>query len=168
MLLHGFENIDTFYLSMIPDAVVCVLKHKEKPVYLCFYHLGQKITCDFVTRYEKDYSLTTCNSVDGGMIPRAPSNLLQIITRVSFDDLYNLHDRAGRFLEEKGLKTSDVPREEFRSYFLASIRKQAAFTRQTPLWPFRLVIWTVMKRGRTYQREIEAQYKDRAIRLPDM
>lgn len=44
----GFEKCDVFYLKMVPDSVVYVLKHKEDPVYLCLYHFGSKKTCDFL------------------------------------------------------------------------------------------------------------------------
>lgn len=163
MIHHGFEKIDSFYLQMIPDAVIYVLKHNSEPVYLCFYHLGQRITCDFVTRYEDDYTLTTCSNVDGGMMPRQRRHMLQIITRISYDELYALHKKAHTFLVERGLQVFDVPREEFRSFFMESIHAQARLIRKMPLWPFRLVIWTLTKRSRMYQTEIEMQCKKNAI-----
>ncbi len=164
---HGFEKVDSFYLQMIPDAVIHVLKHKNEPIYLCFYHLGQRITSDFVTRYENDYTLTTCNNVDGGMMPRPAKHLLQIISGISYEELYAVHKKAHAFLGEKGLRALDVPREDFRSVLMKSIREQAARIRKIPLWPIRLVIWTLIKRGRMYQTEIETQYKKNTIQLHD-
>lgn len=162
---HGFEEIDTFYLRMIPDAVVSVLKHKEEPIYFCLYHLGQKVTCDIVTRYAHGYTLTTCNTVDGGMMPRPQKNLLQIITQVSYEESCDLHTKGHLFLGGKGLLPFDIPREEFRAYFIRNIHEQARFIRKIPLWPVRLVIWTILRQGRTYQREIETQYRDNSIEL---
>lgn len=162
---HGFDQIDAFYLRMIPDAVVSILKHKDEPIHFCLYHLGQKVTCDIVTRYAHGYALTTCNTVDGGMLPRPKRNLLQIITQVSYEDLYNVHKKGHLFLSSKGLSPFDIPREEFREYFMNRIHEQARFIRKIPLWPVHLVIWTIMRRGRTYQKEIEMQYRDNSIEL---
>jgi hypothetical protein len=167
MTPHGFEKVDFFYLQMIPDAVVYVLKHMSEPVYLCFYHLGQKITSDFVTRYENEYTLTTCSSIDSGMMPRPAKHLLQIMNGVSHEELYSLHKKAHSFLFEKGLRSLDVPTEEFRSFFMMNIRKQASLIRKLPLWPFQLVIWILAKRGRRYQAEIEMQYKKNMVQLHD-
>lgn len=164
---HGFEKVDSFYLQMIPDAVVHVLRHREEPIYLCFYHLGQRITSDFVTRYENDYVLTTCSSVDAGVMPRPAKHLLQVISGIPCEELHAVHKKAHAFLYEKGLRTFDISRGEFRSFFMKNIREQALLVRKIPLWPFRLVIWTLIKRGRMYQTEIERQYKKNTIQLYD-
>ena len=167
MFPHGFEKVDSFYLQMIPDAVIYVLKHKNEPIYLCFYHLGQRITSDFITRYENDYTLTTGNNVEAGMMPRPAKHLLQIINGISCEELHAVHTKAHAFLGEKGLRVFDMPREDFRSFFMRSIRAQAVLIRKIPLWPFLLVIWTLIKRGRMYQEEIEIQYKKNVIQLHD-
>jgi hypothetical protein len=167
MSSHGFEEVDSFYLQMIPDAVIYVLRHRNEPTYLCFYHLGQRITCDFVTRYANGYTLTTCSNVDGGMMPRPAKHLLQVISSISYEGLHAVHVKAHAFLSEHGLRAFEIPHEEFRSFFMRSIREQAALIRKTPLWPFRLIIWTLMKRGRMYQGEIETQYARKTIQLYD-
>jgi hypothetical protein len=161
----GFEKIDAFYLKMIPNSVTYVLKHKEDPVYLCFYHFGTKKTCDFFTRYKNDYTLTTCDNIDGGMTPRPKKSLLQIATQVTYEQLFEIHKKAHTFLIERGLKLVELPREEFQHYFLKSIHDYAQYVRTYPLWPVRLIFWTVSKRGRIHCNEIETQYKTGLITL---
>lgn len=164
---HGFEKVDSFYLQMIPDAVICVLKHMSEPVYLCFYHLGQRITCDYITRYEDDYTLTTCNNTQSGTMPRPPKHMLQIISGISYEELHAAHNRAHAFLSEKGLCAFDVPPGEFRSFFMKSIHAQARLIRKIPLWPFCLAIWTLTNRGHRYQKEVDIQYAKNMIQLHD-
>lgn len=161
----GFEKVDDFYLKMIPDTLIYVFKHKEEPVYLCLYHLGVKTTCDFVTRYGDGYSLTTCNNIDGGMTPRPEKSLLQIITKVTYTDMFGIHMKAHNFLLHKGLRTHDVAEEEFRRYFLQCLHSQATYVRKFMFWPILLVFWTITKRGRVYCEEIETQHKRGLVRL---
>jgi hypothetical protein len=161
----GFKKIDAFYLKMIPDSVTYVLKHREDPVYLCLYHFGTKKTCDFFTRYENDYTLTTCDNIDGGMTPRPERSLLQITTRVSYEQLFEIHKKAHNFLIDKSLNLVELPQEEFRRYFLKSINDYARYVRTYSLWPVRLIFWTVSKRGRVYCKEIETQYNSGLIKL---
>lgn len=121
----GFQKWDDFYLRMIPDTIVYVLKHKEDSVYLCLYHLGAKKTCDFFTRYDNEDTLTTCNTIDGGMTPRPQKALLQIITSVSYEQIFELHKKAHKFLFDKGFGQYDIARQEFRQYFLKNIHDYA-------------------------------------------
>ncbi len=161
----GFAKTDGFYLKMIPDTIVYVFKHKAEPVHFCLYNLGTKMTCDFVTRYGDEYSLTTCNNVDGGMTPRPERSLLQIITKVTYANLFGIHMKAHNFLVNKGLKTYDIAEEEFHQYFLKCLHSQAKFVREFMFWPVLLVFWTITRRGRVYCKEIETQYKKGLITL---
>jgi hypothetical protein len=161
----GFEKWDDFYLKMIPDSIVYVFKNKEEPVYLCLYNFGSKKTCDLFTRYENDYTLTTCNTVDGGMTPRSQKSLLQIVTNVSYENLFEIHKKAHEFLKNKGLRKFDIAKQEFRQYFLKSIHEYAQFVRKYPFWPVLLIFWTVIKRGRVYCKKIETQYNNGTVQL---
>ena len=161
----GFEQIDAFYLKMIPHSVTYVLKHREASVYLCLYHFGTKKTCDFFTRYENDYTLTTCDNIDGGMTPRPGKSLLQIATNVSYEQLFEIHKKTHNFLIDKGLKLDELPQEEFRHYFLKNIYDYAQYVRTYSFGPIRLIFWTVSKRGRVHCKEIETHYNTGLIKL---
>lgn len=163
----GFDKWDDFYLKMIPDSVIYVFKHRDDPVYLCLYHFGAKKTCDFFTKYKNGYSLTTCNTIDGGMTPRPNKSLLQIITSVSYKELLEIHRKAHAFLLSKTLRPDDIQRQEFKPYFLENIHKYADYVRKHAFWPVLLIFWTVTRRGRVLCKEIENQYKEGLIEFPD-
>lgn len=156
----GFDRKDAFYLKTIPDSITYVFKHNIEPIYLCVYHLGAKKTCDIVSCFERDFTLTTCSSVDGGMIPRPPKKMLQIFEKLSYGELLDKHRMAQDFIESKGIKQIDIPSEEFREYFVKSIREFAEYARTFAFWPVRLIYWTVIKRGKIYLKSIEEQYKE--------
>lgn len=93
------------------------------------------------------------------MTPRPEKSLLQIATNVSYEQLFKIHKKAHKFLIEKKLSLFELPKEEFRHYFLKSIHDYAQFVRKYSFWPLRFVFWTVSKRGRVHCKEIETQYK---------
>lgn len=161
----GFDKCDSFFLRMIPNAIVYVLKHRHDPAYLCLYHFSTKKTCDIFTRYENDYTLTTCDNIDGGMSPRPRKSLLQIITKVSFRELAGIHKRAHDFLLTKNMKPLLLDEQEFRYYFLEKIHEYADHIKRYPFWPILLIYWTVTRRGRIFCREIENQYQHGSIDL---
>jgi len=161
----GFEKFDAFYLKMIPDSIIYALTHKAEPIYLCLYHLGSKKTCDIFTRYENGFTLTTCDNVDGGMTPRPNKNLLEIITSVSYEKLFEGHQKAHKFLIDKGLRNYELTKDDFRNYFMKSIHDYSEHVRKYLFWPILLVIWTVRRHGRVYCKTIEMQYKEGRIKL---
>jgi len=163
---NGFDKWHEFYMKMIPDSVIYVFKKQEESIYLCLYHFGSKRSCDIFTRYNDDYTLTTCNTIDGGMTPRPDKSLLQIITRVSYLEQLEIHRKANTFLMNKGLRYFDIPKQEFNSYFLKCIHEYADHVRRFPFWPVLLIYWTITKRGRVFCKEIERQYQEGLIELP--
>jgi hypothetical protein len=154
----GFQKIDQFYLKMIPDSVTYVFKHQHDPCYFCLYHLGQKMTCDVVTRFENEFYLTTSDSVDAGMTPRPKKALLQIFPGQSYQNLFLKHKEAYEYIDQNGIHTFDFAGEEFRYYFMKSLREQEAYIRKTFFWPLMLLIRTVSRHGRIYCRSIRDQY----------
>ena len=161
----GFDKVDEFYLKMIPDIVTYVFKHQDDSVYFCLYHFGTKKICDISSWYHNDYTLTTCKIIEGGTTPRRAKSLLQIITKVSYKELLEIHRKAHMFLLGRGLKNFDIPKQEFRQYFLKSIHDQTEYVRKYPFWPVLLIFWTMIRRGRVYCKEIETQYKEGSIEL---
>jgi hypothetical protein len=158
-----FERKDAFYLKMIPDAVVYVFRHKFVPIHFCVYHLGSKMTCDLVSKFERDITITTTPSADGGMLPRRPEALLQVVVTDRYPELFNAHMKAHVYVRDQGLGEVEIPEGMFRSYFMQSIREQAEMVRKMPLWPLRMVYWVVTKRGRIYQKPIAEQHREGTI-----
>ena len=153
----GFEKIDFFYLRMIPDSVTYVLKHREQSIYLLIYHLGTKRSFDLFTRFSNGYTLTSCDNLDGGMSPRPAKYLMQILPQATYTELFDWHSKTLEFLKEKGFKTYDLAKEEFRLYFIKSLHEYARFISKYPFWPILLIYWTITKRGRAYCRSVQEQ-----------
>lgn len=153
-----FARTDAFYLRTIPDSVTYVFRHRFLPIYLCAYHLGSKQTCDLISAFEGEITLTSCPSVESGMLPRAPGSLLQVVPAAGYQDLFHAHMEAHIFLREKGAVEKDIPAGQFRARFMKAMRESLAAVRKRPLWPVRMIYWTLTKRGRMYQRPIREQW----------
>jgi hypothetical protein len=160
-----FEKIDEFYLKTIPNIITYVFKHKNDPIYLCQYHLGQKMASDYITRYRDEITLTTANTVDAGMTPRPDKNLLQIFPGRSFGDLLLEHQKSHQFLTENFTKAYDIPESEFRHYFMKSFHEQGAYMRKPLLWPFVLLVRTVTKYGKIYCKSVIDQLSDGRLKI---
>jgi hypothetical protein len=154
----GFRKIDQFYLKAIPDSVSYIFKHEKEPFYLCVYHIGPKHVCDFITRFENDYYLTTANTVDAGMAPRPPKALLQIFPDQSYQTMLSYHMESYRYISENGIRVFDISEGEFRYYFMKSYREHAAYMKKLFLWPVALIIRTITRPGKVYCRTIKEQY----------
>lgn len=162
-----FRKIDQFYLKTIPNSVTYVFKHKKEPIYFCIYHLGKKMACDFLTRYENDMYLTTSNVIDAGMTPRPDKYFLQIFPGKSYKDLYNEHQKSHLFLNNKGVRTFNMAEGEFRHYFMKSFFEQGAYIRKFFLWPIRLIFRTITQRGRVFCKPIIDQHAQGKIKIFD-
>jgi len=156
--LQGFYKIDQFYLRMIPDSITFVFKHTKEPVYFCIYHFGKKHTCDFVTRFENEYYLTTSSSVDAGMTPRPEKALLQIFPSTPYETLFQKHLKSRDYIFQNGISTFDIQEGEFRFYFMKSIKEQADHIRKSLFWPLMLLIRTISQYGRKFCSSIKEQY----------
>lgn len=156
----GFKKIDQFYLKTIPDSVTYVFQHEKEPFSLCIYHMGQKMVCDMLTRFENDYHLTTTDSVDAGMAPRPKKSLMQIFPRQPYATLVQQHRQALAYVENSGIRVYDIPQLEFRRYFMTSYRTHADYMKKLFLWPIALIIRTLTKPGRIYCRSITEQFPE--------
>jgi len=154
----GFEKFDQFHLKMIPDSVTFAFKHTREPIYCCVYHFGQKMTCDMVTYFNYEVSLTTCSSIDGGASPRAPKSLLQIFHGATYDTLLAQHLYGIGFLKQNRFDPVEIPAGSFRDSFMKEIREYAERIRKIPLWPVMLLIWTLSKYGKRYAKPLQEQY----------
>ena len=156
----GFRKITEFYLKAIPDSVTYVFKHDKEPFYFCIYHLGQKYSCDIVTRFEDNYYLTTCDSVDGGMAPRPKKSLLQIFPNQSFSEFVERHREGVAYMEQSGIRLFDLAEMEFRHFFIKNYREHADYMKKLFFWPVALIIRTITKPGRVFCNPIKKQYPE--------
>jgi len=153
----GFKLTDRFYLKAIPDSVTYIFFHDSEPVISCIYNFGTKVAADFVTLYSDGFTLTTNDTLDGGMAPRPEKNFIQLFPDQSYEKLYDKHMESHIFLIEKGLKYVSIHTGEFRHHFMREYRAQGEFIRKIPFWPIKLLIRTVTKYGRKYALPLKNQ-----------
>ena len=161
----GFRKTDMFYLKTIPDSITYVFKHEKEPCYFCLYHFGQKYVCDFITHFEGEFSLTTANTVDAGLVSKPVRAFLQIYPRESYDTIFSQHMESLEYISRDGIHPFDIPEGEFRFYFMKNLREQAAYIRKLPFWPLTLLINVLARHGKIYCRSIREQYPQGVMHL---
>lgn len=164
-LPHGFKLIDRFYLKAIPDSVTYAFIHESEPVICCIYNFGNKQAVDFVTIYNDGFTLTTNDTLDGGMAPRPEKNFVQIFPGQSYEKIYNHHMESHIFLIEQGLRPIYIHGSEFRHYFMKEYRAQGNYIKKIPFWTFILLFRTVTKYGKKYAIPLKRQVADGITRI---
>ena len=154
----GFVKLDEFYLKTISDVVVYAYRHRSEPVDLYLYHLGVKRTCDFITRFEGDITLTTTTTKSAGAVKRLPRRLLQIFTGESYDALLERHRRAAAFLSHHGIAAVELPVANFRERFLKSMREFYDCGKSQRFFLLRFFGGLASSAGQNYRRPLEQQY----------
>lgn len=163
----GFRKFDEFYLRLASDVVVYVYYHEQYPVQLCDYHMQNTKACDLITKFDNQYSLTTCSSKAAGTAPRPEENLLQVFPQAFLPELLQRHLQAGQFLYERGLRVEPLLPEAsyFREWFLESFMKSGEMFKN-PLAPIKLIYWMATNRQQRYMKPIQQQFLAKLIQLP--
>lgn len=156
-LPHGFKLIDRFYLKTIPDSVTYAFIQESEPVICCIYNFGSKTAVDFVSVYNDEYTLTTNDTLDGGMAPRPEKNFIQLFPDQSYEKLYNRHMESHILLIEEGLRPLYIHGSEFRHYFMKEYRIQGDFIKKLPFWPIILLFRTITRYGKRYTTPLKRQ-----------
>ena len=154
----GFKKCDQFYFKTIPDSVTAVFKHESEPYYLCMYHFGQKFAYDIVSRFDRDYYLTTSSTIDSGLVPRPVKALLQIVPNGDYNELLRVHQESCQYIYNQGIRDFEIAPAEFRYFFMKSYREFAIYMKKMFLWPVALVIRTVTRPGKAFCKTIKEQY----------
>ena len=165
----SFEKIDAFYLKALPDAVVYILKHKTQPIYLSLAQLEAQLLYDFTTFYEGDVTLTTGPSLREVMSsPRPAEDLQQRFDTSSYEQLFAEHEKALRFLSDRGLRERCFSPEEIRQQVLQGERRSSAYKRSFAFWPLRQLYWLIRSQGEKYQKPIQEQVQLGTVSLPGL
>lgn len=163
----GFRKFDEFYLRLSADVVVYAYYHEQYPVQLCDYHLQNSKTCDLITKFDNQYTLTTCSGKEGGTTPRPEENLLQVFPQAFFPELLHRHLQAGQFLYERGFRVDALPPDasHFRNWFMESFMKTGEMFKN-PLSPIKMIYWMATNRKQKYMKPVQQQFLAKLIRLP--
>jgi hypothetical protein len=161
----GFRKFDEFYLRLSTDVVVYAYYHEQYPVQLCDYHMQSIRSCDLITKFDNQYSLTTASAKEAGTSPRPEKNLLQIFPSAFFPELLQRHLQAGQFLHEQGFRVMPTPTHNFRKWFMEDFMKAGEKFKEI-LMPVKMVYWMATDRKQKYMKPIQQQFLAKLIRLP--
>jgi hypothetical protein len=161
----GFRKFDEFYLRLSTDVVAYAYYHEQYPINLCDYHMQSVRSCDLITRFDNQYTLTTSNGKEAGTAPRAEQNLLQVFPSSFSPELLERHLQAGQFLHERGFRVTPSPIHNFRKWFMEDFMKAGEKLKEI-LMPVKMIYWMATDRKQKYMKPIQQQFLAKLVRLP--
>jgi hypothetical protein len=145
----SFRKIDSFGTPTIPDGLGIVFMLPSEPIFAIVRHFENKRTWELITFFNGS-DLATGSDVEFGNAPRPPGHPLQIFPGADPVSLLDRHRSAVRVRASHGRMPADVPPSAFRKAYLARQSELTGHLRSYSLWPFRLAVWTIMRRGRRF------------------
>jgi hypothetical protein len=161
----GFRKFDEFYMRISTDVVVYAYYHEQYPVQLCDYHMQSIKSCDLITNFDNQYSLTTANAKEAGTAPRPEKSLLQVFPDAFLPELLQRHLQAGQFLYERGFRVRQPETHSFREWFMESYM-EAGKMFKNPLSPIKLIYWMATGHKQKYMKPVQQQFLAKLIQLP--
>ena len=143
--LH-FQKVDAFLVPTIPDSLALVFMHPSEPILAIVRLFEHKKTWEFITFLDGS-DLATGSDAGSGNAPRSARHPLQIFLNSDPVSLLGEHREAVRFLEARGNRPRNLPVSAVRKALLFREKELIGHLRSFPLWPFRLLLWTVRKQG---------------------
>jgi hypothetical protein len=154
---HGLTKdgvLEFFTLSAGNPLRVCTWRDDDAGMFLGLYYariplrgrVVQRTLRDLVTFYGEERSVTTSDSRDGVLLPRAAGAYAQAFPGARLDALYAEHQAACRLLEEKTGARAQPLRADTRDIMLWAIRRQLAHVTSLPLWYLRGAHWYLVRR----------------------
>lgn len=162
----GFKKFDEFYLPIANDVISYAYYNEEYATVLCDYHFGQKNCYEFVSKFENDYTLTTSCEPDSGLIPRNNENMLQIFPKRSFEELFNEHLVAEKFLQQRQYNILAFNPKSFRIWFLHDYHKIGKDFKNI-LSPIKLFYWKISNNKTKYIKSVEEQFLSKTLQIPN-
>jgi hypothetical protein len=162
----GFVKFDQFLFRTSTDIIIYIYQHQTEPIYLCNYHFGQFEFADLITNFEDDFTLTTANAKNAGIVPRSDEKMLQVFDGRPIEELAYYHHQSIQFLESQGFTTEPTEPEAFRHFFLKSYfetgKKLKGFTA-----PAKLIYWLLSGVNKRYGKTIQQQYLAKQLSLSE-
>ena len=83
---QGFDIVACSTLNAMGNVLITAWQHRERPTYICIYHIANQRNYDIVTRFNSDIALTTGSTADGGASARAPGMLHAVLSEDATDE----------------------------------------------------------------------------------
>ena len=162
----GFIKFDEFYLNTSNDAVCYAYSHENLPIIFCQYHFETGIFCDFDTKFENGFSLTTSNTKFSSISEIRPENLLlQAYPELSVEELLTKHQQSLSFLENQGFVSQKSGLNNFRNNFLEEYLETGKKMKGISA-PFKIAYLLYYGNKVKYTKSIQEQFLSKTLRLP--
>jgi hypothetical protein len=164
----GFELVDSFIINSMPTVMINIYADRKRAISYLHYHLGQKISGEFETKFISDIEFNTANSISSGLIPRPDNRMIQIIENAPQAIMFNFHLEAVNYLESQGIKRVQQNYDATREEILSGLKREGRYVRNISFWPIKLIIWTLTKRGKIHLGPLRTQVENSLIKLPNL
>jgi hypothetical protein len=163
----GFQHVGCFHLNSWPSGFIAAWCHADRPTYFCLYVTGGTQAYDFVTIFADDIGLTTGSHSGGALFPSPPGEYKQILPGLGLDRLWSRHLKSEDYLMQQGRIGLARSIEPFDQIFVRSIRREMAYIRSRPRWPFRALYWYAIGGRKRRNLTIQQQHEHGLIALPN-
>ncbi|MHC4524604.1 MAG: hypothetical protein ACYSU8_03580 [Planctomycetota bacterium] len=179
---HGFHYMNTFLMQITNTRTfVAVWQHPHDPTFFAAYIcqgtggnssdqsnvVTQKTVFDFITYFDKGYSLTTGSTSDGNLFPLQQNIYHQTLDFADWDDHYQKHTQAVTYLKNIGGIRLDVLTKPVDQYILEAVHSCTKHVRSLFLWPLRGAYWYFIRRRLWHNLTIQQQHEKGKIKLPN-
>jgi hypothetical protein len=114
-------------------------------------------TCEFITEFADQYSLTTTRSKAAFVFPRPYGSFMQSFPAAKIEHLWDQHVRGEQYLMSE-LAVPVAPLSlPFVEAFGPAVQRQMRCIKSLPLWPVRGIYWFLLKRFLMHNRPIWKQ-----------
>lgn len=167
-LAKGFEQFEGMYTFTVgASAFLAVWRHMRHPTYFVLFLTGGKKVFTFITEFSKDCDLTTANTRDLQLCPRAPGHYLQTFRKLAPDELLDRHLAAARYISTiGGVRVEAVP-WGFEEAFTKGEMVQGAYIQSLSAWPLRAPYWFYIRKRLCHNKGVEQLHKSGRLLLPN-
>ena len=151
---QGFDIVACSTLNAMGNVLITAWQHRERPTYICIYHIANQRNYDIVTRFNDDIALTTGSTADGMLLPEPPGCYTQCFPKTPLTKMWQKHAEAEEFLMGEGasLATDTKP---FAEDFVETLQEHSAHVQTIPFWPLRGLYWYVVRRGQLSGKTVQ-------------
>ena len=167
---NEFDFLGYYIGKAGPPAFIAVWRRIDRPTFLCHYllrnqHRVNKVS-EIATEFAFGISLSTANSIDAQLHPKAPGFYHQTFSKITLDEQWYRHIEAENYLMDEGGAQLVNTEESFEDLFLRSEQKQRKFVRSIPFWPFLILYWFFVRKRLWHGKSIRELHEKGMIKWP--
>jgi hypothetical protein len=160
---NGFCFFDAFMTNSSATITCYAYISKDSDMIYMNYHLKNYHIFEFGSKFEKEISLTTSNTVTVSLRP--PNKLIQIFPKADYDLLLEKHKNAVNYLISSGLKPVKTEKDNFRQKITDQLFSIAKYQKRIPMFSLIRMIYDPLRYKKLADKTIEEQVKQGIINI---